>query len=59
MEHLKLNFVEIESGDWCKKYKDWISSNTIEKCKRKGTYQEKGCYYCKYRTFMVQRKKKK
>jgi len=58
MKHLTLKQVNIESGDYCKKYKQFIDSQTIETCKKKGTYRIIGCYKCPHRTFEIKLKEK-
>lgn len=59
MRHIPLTLVNLESGDYCKKYNQFIDSQTIETCKKKGTYRIIGCSKCPYRTFEIKLKQKK
>jgi len=43
----------IESGDYCQKFNTWIEDKTIQDCKAKGTYIEKGCYYCAHSSWRI------
>ncbi|MGB9813500.1 MAG: hypothetical protein ACPLRZ_07785 [Thermovenabulum sp.] len=45
--------LEIQAGDWCKKYQDFVTQDTVDKCKRDKSFNERGCFYCECRKYKV------